>query len=216
MQKIVKQIIKDLIDPLFKENGFKKKRNNYAKIFPDFAWVVNIQFSKWNTQENVEFTFNVGISVDKLYGTYYEREKPKFPVEVESVLPYRISELKKSIDDHWYILKKDTSIDELKKQIQSDIQVIISHFEDFQTIKEIITELEYGEKTGKPTSPRLLSVLFREYGNAEKAQKYKSMDDAKEFEQLLIPKEEFMKLLDMKDYQQSDIYKKYFFKNKQN
>jgi hypothetical protein len=171
MQQICKQIIKDIIDPQFIENGFKKKRNNFGKIFPDFAWVVNIQFSKWNTKEHLEFTFNIGISIDKLYGPYYWREKPKFPIEVESVLRYRISELINIRNDPWYVLNENTSVEELKSEIKRDIKVIFSHFERFQTIEDIIAEIEKPKSLGRLESPHLLTILYHEYGNIEEAEK---------------------------------------------
>jgi len=37
MEDVLNQIIKDDISPLFKAKGFKKKGNQFAKIFPDFA-----------------------------------------------------------------------------------------------------------------------------------------------------------------------------------
>ncbi len=101
MQEVFKQLIKDEIAPLFKENGFKKKGNNFAKTFSDFAWTVNFQSSKWNTKEEVEFTINTGIFTDKLFGIGYREEPPKFPTEINSVLRHRISKLKKE-EDYWY------------------------------------------------------------------------------------------------------------------
>jgi hypothetical protein len=173
MQQLVKQIIKNEIDPLFKENGFIKKRNNFARIFPEFAWTVNIQFSKWNTREESSFTFNIGIFINKLCRINYN-SPINFPTETVSTLKCRICLITNPDGiPYWYTLNKDTSVGELKKQIRSDIEAMFSHFERFQEIEDIIIEMENnrGKKCGLYFAPHDLTVLYHQFGNIEKAQK---------------------------------------------
>lgn len=191
MQDVLKQIIKDTIAPLFKAKGFKKKGNNFAKIFTDFAWVVNIQNSKWNTTEEVEFTFNTGIFTDKLFGTFYEIEPPQFPTEIYSVLRLGVTELK-GIPDEWYKLHLTADIEEIKREIQSDIEnVIFPHFEQFRTIEDVIKEMKRLEEQGRHECPHFLTILYHAYGFKEEAQNRIN----KMYSELIEPQKEFTKEL---------------------
>lgn len=170
MQDVLKQIIKDDITPLFKAKGFKKKGNNFVKIFSDFAWTVNIQSSKWNTKEDVEFTFNTGIFTDKLFGPFYKESPPKFPTEVNSVLRLRISELKDE-PGTWYKIGLSSDLDEVKREVQSDLQnVIFPHFDKFQTIEDVIQGMKRKEEQGWYECPHFLTILYKTYGYNNEAQ----------------------------------------------
>lgn len=78
---------------LLKKHSFKKKGNNIARLLPELSWTLNVQSSKWNNSEEVEFTINTGLFTDKLFGTFYQSEPQVFPKEIDSVLRHRISEL---------------------------------------------------------------------------------------------------------------------------
>ncbi|WP_175403507.1 MULTISPECIES: DUF4304 domain-containing protein [Bacillaceae] len=171
MQNELNQIVKETIAPLFKENGFKKKGKNFAKIFPDFAWTVNIQSSKWNTKNEVEFLFNTGIYCDKVYTTLSEMKSPIFPLELYSMLRLRISDIK-NIRENWYKISDNTDIEEIKKQVESDIvNVIIPYFEQYKTVEDIINFIEIMEEQGEWECPHHLTLLYHYYGYPEKAQK---------------------------------------------
>ncbi|MGG0174704.1 DUF4304 domain-containing protein [Gottfriedia acidiceleris] len=171
MQNELNHIVKETIAPLFKKNGFKKKGKNFAKIFPDFAWTVNIQSSKWNTKNEVEFLFNTGIYCDKVYTTLSEMKSPIFPLEVNSMLRLRISDIK-NIRENWYKISDKTDIEEIKKQVESDIvNVIIPYFEQYQNIEDIINVIELKEELGRFEPRHHLTLLYHYYGYPEKAQK---------------------------------------------
>ncbi|WP_108672574.1 DUF4304 domain-containing protein [Peribacillus acanthi] len=170
MQNVLKQIIKDIITPLFKKNGFKKSGNNFAKVFADFTWTVNIQLSRHNSQGEVEFTINTGIYSDKLFGTLNEWNPPSFPTEKESVLRARINEIKGE-SDNWYKLNSHSDVEKLKEQLQSDIvTVLLPYFEQFQTMNDIIKELEFREEQGIFENPHHITILYRFFGSMDKAQ----------------------------------------------
>lgn len=173
MQDVVKQILKETIAPLFKKHRFKKKGNNFVRTFSGFSWTINVQSSSWNTSEDVAFTINTGISVESLYGTYYQDEPPKFPLEVDSVMRLRISELKSTSDQHediWYKLTPTTNLDDLTEQIKQDIEkIIIPYFQQFQSLQDVIQGLEKREVQGYHENPHVLAVLYLECGDREAA-----------------------------------------------
>ena len=188
MQQMLKNIIKDSIAPIFKAKGFKKRGNNFAKDCGEFALTVNIQSSRWNTADEVEFTINTGIFTDKLFGTFYDFAPPQFPTEVNSVLRQRITEMK-NMPDHWYKLSSDSNIEELKKQIKADIEtVIFPYFEQFITIEDVIREMEKNEVRGIKETPHFLTILYHAYGRTGEAKerikeyyKWAEYDSQKEY-----------------------------------
>ncbi|MGA4718366.1 DUF4304 domain-containing protein [Fictibacillus nanhaiensis] len=175
MQDVLKQLVKETVAPLLKLHGFKKKGNHFAHMFSEFSWTLNVQSSRWNTNDDVEFTINTGLFINKLYGTYYLYDPPAFPTEVESVLRLRVSELKSESEEHediWYKLTPATDIDDLKERIKQDIEdIILPHFEQFRTIQNIIQGLEKREEQGYFEPVHFQTILYKEYGYREAAQK---------------------------------------------
>jgi len=170
MQEVFKQLIKNEIAPLFKENSFKKNGNNFARTFSDFAWTVNIQSSKWNTKEEVEFTINTGIFMDKLYGIGYREVPSKFPTEIQSVLRHRISKLKNE-QDYWYKINLSSDIEKVKHEVKSDIEnLIFPYFKKFQTIEDVMQEMKREEEEYFYGSDFDLTILYQVYGNNKEAQ----------------------------------------------
>jgi len=173
MKEVYKQIVKEVIAPTLKNHRFKKKGNNFVRTFSEFSWTINVQSSSWNTSENLAFTINTGISVESLYGTYYQYVPPKFPLEVDSVMRIRISELKSITDQHedsWYKLTPVTILDDLTEQIKQDIEnIIIPNFQQFQSVQDVIQGLEKREAQGYHENPRILAVLYHECGDREAA-----------------------------------------------
>ncbi|MGO4501047.1 DUF4304 domain-containing protein [Paenibacillus sp. 2RAB27] len=169
MQNVLKQVVKETIAPLLKEEGFKKQGNNFAQVFSDFSTTVNIQSSKWNTQDEVEFFFNTGIYIEELFGTVHLYPKPTFPMEINSVLRIRGTELTKT--DSWYKLTIDTNVEQLKRMIIKDIaEYILPHLRQFESIYDVIRVMELREKDGIYQSPHHLTVIYCSIGEMEKAQ----------------------------------------------
>ncbi|ETT57071.1 hypothetical protein C173_32221 [Paenibacillus sp. FSL R7-277] len=168
-QEILKDVVKETIVPLFKGEGYKKQGNNYAYLNPAFSAVVNIQSSKWNTQDEVEFCFNTGIYVEELFGIVYLYPKPSFPTVTSSVLQIRGTEL--TNNDNWYKLTPDSSVEELKRRITKDIsEYILPHLQQFEKVKDVIRVMELREKAGTYENPHHLTALYRLTGDMEQAQ----------------------------------------------
>jgi hypothetical protein len=159
LQKKVDEIIKTLMQPIFKSNGFKKTGRNWYKDLGEFGWCFNIQSSLYNSQDEIGFTFNTGIFVEKSYKLVNNGSLPKFPKEYECVIRKRIGTIKKK-NDIWYQLNGETNIDDLKFIIQNDIEgYIIPYFNTFISIENIVDTLN-----GTHYSINELAVLAL-YGN---------------------------------------------------
>ncbi|WP_340024167.1 DUF4304 domain-containing protein [Paenibacillus sp. FSL K6-1096] len=129
----------------------------------------NIQSSKWNMQNGVEFCFNTAIYMEELFGTVYLYPKPAFPTVVSSVLQIRGTEL--TNNDNWYKLTPDSNIEELKQRITKDISdFIFPHLRQFQEVKNVIRVMELREKAGIYENPHHLTALYCLTGDMEQAQ----------------------------------------------
>jgi Domain of unknown function (DUF4304) len=85
MQKTFQTVVKETISPLLKSAGFSKKSLNFYRKRVGLTEVINLQRSKWNSEEQVEFFINVGI----------------YAPEIETVLGIEIIEFPKEYDCHF-------------------------------------------------------------------------------------------------------------------
>lgn len=146
-----------------------RRGNNFARITPNFSVTANIQASKWNTQDEIEFCFNTGIYMEELFGKVFLYPKPAFPTVVSSVLQIRGTEL--TNNDNWYKLTPDPSVEEHKRRITKDIsEYILPHLQQFEKVKDVIRVMELREKAGTYENPHHLTALYRLTGDMEQAQ----------------------------------------------
>lgn len=165
LQNELDPIIKDSITPIFKLRGFRKSSRNYYKEISDFGLCFNIQSSLYNHEQEVKFTFNTGIFIPRLYELYFGGSYPKFPKEYDCFNRMRIRQLMNS-NDHWYSVKEDTDIYELKCNIREHIEnFVIPYFDRFQTNEDIV-ELYTDNKFLKgPSDYAFLSGFLIIFGN---------------------------------------------------
>ena len=63
-------ILKKEVTPLLKALKFKKRRLTYSYGFDELCWLVNIQKSQWNDQEESRFTVNCGVYIPNILSVY--------------------------------------------------------------------------------------------------------------------------------------------------
>ncbi|MBD3920015.1 DUF4304 domain-containing protein [Paenibacillus sp. PR3] len=120
-----KKIVTEIITPKMNNLGFKKSSYNYYKKVDDTLGICfNLQPNKYNDQEEVRFTFNVGTFVPNAYEVYINlnsnNELPKFPKEYNCIERKRIGNLKKTTD-LWYTLNPSTDIETVHKEVSNDL-----------------------------------------------------------------------------------------------
>lgn len=148
MQEVLKEIITDVIHKKLKKEGFKKQGKNFYKSLNELEWCLDVQSDKWNTKEHVEFTLNAGIFIPFIYELDINfKQLPSFPKEIDCTIRQRISELRRLGTDTWYVLNKDTSVEQLKHEIDNHIELyILPFFNRFVDLKCVISEWEKDEK----------------------------------------------------------------------
>lgn len=119
--EIKKHIIKDIITPFFKNNGFIKKGVKYFKDIDRFKITVNIQSLKYHKTDNAEeFRINVKIileNTDEIIRYLF--------------IPSNTSHI--TIDDN-------INIEELKLSISNDLSNLLKTLQKYNNIEEIIKE----------------------------------------------------------------------------
>ena len=155
-------VMKEGINPILKENGFKKKGSNYFKSMGEIGHTVNIQKDRWNSKDDIKFTINLGIFSEKYWLNVFDFEKteeiPLFPKEVESVVRKRVSELKYDRDS-WYGIEAQKLEWSLIKEVKGDIEkYALPFFDELDTTEKLIDYLKLNQKiTGNDSK---LSILI--------------------------------------------------------
>jgi hypothetical protein len=119
--EIKKQIIKEIIKPFFKNNGFTNKGVKYNKDIKYFQIKANIQSLRYYKRENVE-EFRID---GKIYLVDTDIAIIRF------FIPSNTSHI--TIDEN-------INIEELKLSINNDLNNLVKVFEKYNNIKEIIKE----------------------------------------------------------------------------
>ena len=125
-------IVKEIVAPIFKELGFKKKGYNFYRGYGEVGQAFNIQNSRWNSKEDKSFVFNIGLIDKVVYKQVNNIAPPPFPKEVDCDIRLRLGNLTDKADG-WYNLNSTTELDKLKEQIRHDLKLyVVPFFEDFK------------------------------------------------------------------------------------
>lgn len=163
-------IIKEVITPYFKANGFKKNGNNFYRDLEEVGQAFNVQQSQWNSKDDKTFVFNLGLLDKEIQNKIYQRELPKFPKEYNCEIRLRQGQLMKK-GDVWYDLNKRTDLNKLKARIGNDLEkYVLPFFEKYQEPKKWIEffDWEYEPLTG----PIGKFLIIEKYGERTKAEKF--------------------------------------------
>jgi hypothetical protein len=138
LQKELDAIIKEIITPMFKNEGYRKSDRNYYKDFTHHGLCFNIQSSLYNNAQEIRFTFNTGIFVPEIYKIYFNSPIPKFPKEYDCFNRKRIGDLM-GTTDYWYSITDQTNIDCLKVCISTHIKTYaIPYLREYKNVEDIL------------------------------------------------------------------------------
>ncbi len=174
-------LIKEIITPTFKIIGFKKKANNFFKSTNDLIQIFNVQKSRWNSKENISFTFNIGFFSPEIFQETCGRATPVIPKEYDCCIRIRSGFLTDK-KDKWYELNEKINYNKLAIEIKSDLQksaidlfnkyqsltslnALINEYPDLQMTMGTIPRFIHLMKTG--LRKEALNLLLTEYKNAQ-------------------------------------------------
>ena len=157
LKKKLDEIIKEIISPILKKNGFKKSLRNFYKTITNFGICFNIQSSQSNTSEQIKFTFNISLFIPEIYKIEYESDPPKFPCEYDGFNRKRSGHLIFN-EDYWYEINKNTKIEDLKDEIKSQFEkYLIPYINSFKSNDDIINLYKTKKYIKSPEDYRFLS-----------------------------------------------------------
>ncbi len=114
------KIIKELIETILKENGFKKKGLNFYRMTDDTQQILNVQKSRGNSSDDITFYINCGILINDLLD-----EKRQLKTESESDINKRIRDISDKIDLDGMTLNSSidfkTLFDDISSAIEKDV-----------------------------------------------------------------------------------------------
>lgn len=104
--------------------GFRKHGNVYIKPLEELSWIITVQKSQWNSQNNSEFTLNCGIYVPRVVSIYspalINRPEPLIPKLTDCCVYCRVGMLTENRQDMWWQLNEDIG-KEKQQRISEDV-----------------------------------------------------------------------------------------------
>lgn len=147
------------ITPLLKAEGFSKNRKCYHRKHETLTWVIELQKSRWNDQQQMQFTLNCGIYIPGVISTYINRSEPKNPEIPFCCITVRVGMLQQDHLDKWWTLSvdQDEATDQLIEQelhlaVTNNLLPFLSKFKGMDDV------LSYLEKP-RPESERYVSPI---------------------------------------------------------
>jgi Domain of unknown function (DUF4304) len=104
-------ILKNYVTKRLREIGFSKNQSTYSKRLDEILWLINIEKSRWNDLNELEFTINCGIYVPGVWSIYANLNEPTNPKVENSSVYFRIGMLTPERKGIWWKLLKDDSIE---------------------------------------------------------------------------------------------------------
>ena len=128
--------------PTLKNIGYHTSGQTWWKDKGDFFTLINLQNFSWNSKDNVDFCFNIGVAVK---ATMKDNEKKKPTVHDLTVylregfyLPDRRKEYKYR-NKTGYKLRQDTDIIDFTSELKSDFEnFILPYLDKLNSLKDCI------------------------------------------------------------------------------
>lgn len=163
------EILKNIVYPFFKELEFRKNGNGFNKNISELTQVVNIQKSRWNHQDNVSFTFNIGFFATEIYTENGNNEIPKFIREYDCQISTRLGQLVKG-NDYWYELHKNTTKENLEMEIHSHLNDYLRPFLEKNIVLISLKDLILNDENINLTTSEISKIqILIKVGEIERA-----------------------------------------------
>lgn len=139
-----KQIyVLDEIKYFLQEEGFQKRGYNFFKKNGEIGYCVNIQNDKWNNNDQVRFTLNVGIFTDDFWLKHLDFKHtgiiPTFPKEYDCAIRKRIGGLLPEHEDKWHSISAKTDVDELWNDLEQDLtEYVVPFFSNYNKVSDVV------------------------------------------------------------------------------
>lgn len=136
------------------ENDFKKRGNHFFKSNGSIGYCMNIQNDKWNNAEQIRFTLNLGIYIERFWLEHEDFKHagvaPAFPKEYECAVRERIGSIMPTNEDKWYSITSNTDVMNLWDDIEHDLtDYAMPFFTGYNTESDVVPNQCIYRKGGK-------------------------------------------------------------------
>jgi hypothetical protein len=155
-------VIKILIQPVLKSNGFKKKGLQWNRIRGEFIDVVTVQEADYSTPQAEVFTVNLGVFVPSFFEAVWRRSPCVFVTEADCVVRARLGDLIQekpygdACDEWWTLTDDDVQTGELviNALIEKGLP-FLSSFDSFAAVANHLREVKGWQ------SKNTLMIIYR-------------------------------------------------------
>lgn len=120
---MLKDLIQKHVAPLLQQYGFKKKELVWNRLNGRIVQVVDFQLSRFCSNNEEDFTINLGVFDPQVWKKCWAKEPPKFIKEEDCFPRVRIGQLLNGFSeestDRWWSCSEKTNEDELGREIES-------------------------------------------------------------------------------------------------
>lgn len=131
--KLILSKMYDLLRPL----GYRKRGQLFEKANSELVYLIGLQKSIYNTQQEIRATVNLAIWIKSL--TPIRGGKPEKPNVWGAHLRYRIGNFLPSQNDKWWMVRSHDDAKKTGEDISKKLQkYALPEFDEFLTISDII------------------------------------------------------------------------------
>jgi hypothetical protein len=109
---IVNECASAVHEAVLKPLGYRKSGLNYV-LADEWTRIINIQLSRWNSADDVQFTLNFGVFIERLHQLAERPAPPEVLREPDCIVRARYGSLTPSRLDHWWKVNSQTDVPEL-------------------------------------------------------------------------------------------------------
>lgn len=158
LDRRLNELLKQWINPVLKQAGFKKKNLSYVADRGSLSWYLNVQRSQWNSQEKLEFTVNCGVFVPGVVSTWTNHPPKKSVTLTKCAIYVRLGMLTEERRDRWWVLEERDDADSVDRAIGEELQNTIQEYglgflRDFNTPVEVAEFLVASPESAKYVDP---------------------------------------------------------------
>lgn len=118
-------LVRQWVTTTLTREGFRKVRESYARELLGLVWYFDLQRSRFNTEEKIEFTVNCGVFVPGVVSAYANRPARKAITLADCSVYARIGMLSESRTDLWWTLRQADNPETSTQAIGAELQGVI-------------------------------------------------------------------------------------------
>ncbi|MBV9852549.1 MAG: DUF4304 domain-containing protein [Armatimonadetes bacterium] len=146
LEERFKTVIHEALTSTLTPQGFRRRGRVYVRRLEDLAWMMDVQRSRYNTREEIQFTINCGVYVPHVLSTYLGLPEPISPTSVDCCISARIGMLSEDRLDKWWTLRDQAQAPE-DEQAALDVRKritrhVLPFLERFPSTREVAVYLE--------------------------------------------------------------------------